>query len=288
MTDGLVVVDKPSGWTSHDVVAKTRRLAQTRKVGHAGTLDPMATGVLVLGVGRATRLLGYLTTHDKEYQATIRLGASTVTDDAEGEIVARTPADHLNAADLETAIARYRGPIEQIPSTVSAIKIDGKRAYARARDGEDVEIPARPVTVHAFDLEDVRPAPGGVDAHVRVVCTAGTYVRALARDVGADLGVGGHLTALRRTRSGGFTEDGAATLEALEKQFDVTPIADAARASFEVLEVDDVVAQRIRHGRSVEIEGPAAEPFAVFTRAGEFLALYRSVGPFIKPVAVFV
>lgn len=249
----------------------------------------MATGVLVLGVGRATRLLGHLSGHDKEYLATIRLGTSTNTDDAEGEIVGRTSAVHLNAADLQAAIARYRGPIEQVPSTVSAIKIDGKRAYARAREGEDVEIPARPVTVYVFELEDVRTGPDDcVDADVRVVCSAGTYVRALARDVGRGLEVGGHLTALRRIRSGGFEIDRATTLSALEEEFAVTPMAEAARASFPVLEVGAEAEAKIRHGRSVEADGPGAEPFAVFTEAGEFLALYRAVGPFIKPVAVFV
>lgn len=288
MTDGILIVDKPGDWTSHDVVAKTRRLAQTRKVGHAGTLDPMATGVLVLGVGRATRLLGHLASSDKEYLATIRLGLDTTTDDAEGEPLTRADASGLNAADVETAIAPYRGPIEQVPSAVSAIKIDGKRSYARVRDGEDVDLPARPVTVYAFDLGDVRPAPEGLlDVDVRVVCSAGTYIRALARDVGRDLGVGGHLTALRRIRSGGFRIEDAATLDELAREFTATPLAEAARASFPSFVVDDDVATRVRHGRSVEADGPGADPFAVFTQEGEFLALYRAVGPFIKPVAVF-
>lgn len=289
MTDGIVVVDKPSDWTSHDVVARIRRLARTRKVGHAGTLDPMATGVLVLGLGRATRLLGHLSGDDKEYLATLRLGSATTTDDAEGELLSQTSAAHIDAADLERVMAGYRGPIEQVPSTVSAIKIDGRRAYARAREGEDVQIPARPVTVYALALDGLREGPHDtVDADVRVVCSSGTYVRALARDIGRDLGVGGHLTALRRVRSGGFTLQSSVTLETLEESFAAIPMAEAVRVSFTTVVVDADDEAKIRHGRSVEAPAPVEGPFGVMTQAGEFLALYQAAGPHIKPVAVFV
>jgi tRNA pseudouridine55 synthase len=204
--DGLLLLDKPAGWTSHDVVAKTRHLAATRKVGHAGTLDPMATGVLVLGIGRATRLLTFLVGCDKAYGATIRLGATTVTDDAEGEITA-TAAVNFSEGDLAAAVAGLTGDIQQVPSAVSAIKIDGQRAYARVRGGEDVVLAPRPVTVSQFTIQQQRPVVvDGVpmlDVDVHVEVSSGTYVRALARDLGAALGCGGHLTALRRTRVGG-------------------------------------------------------------------------------------
>ncbi|MFH5822513.1 tRNA pseudouridine(55) synthase TruB [Georgenia sp. AZ-5] len=238
--DGLLVVDKPQGWTSHDVVARTRRLAATRKVGHAGTLDPMATGVLILGIGRATRLLTYLVGADKEYTATVRLGQATVTDDAEGEVTAAAGAEAVLRADggvdeaaLERGLAALRGPVAQVPSAVSAIKVDGRRAYARVRQGEDVALPARPVTIHRLELTApprvVRVGPDGptlVDADVVVGCSSGTYVRALARDLGSALGTGGHLTALRRTGVGPFTLEQARTVEELAAE--VTAAADAA------------------------------------------------------------
>src|SRR5690606_32602498 len=206
VADGILVVDKPSGWTSHDVVARTRRLAATRKVGHAGTLDPMATGVLVLGINKGTRLLTFLVGCDKDYAATIRLGQSTNTDDAEGEVVSASGAGHLGAAEVSAAVARLTGEIEQVPSTVSAIKVDGRRAYARARAGEDVTLAARPVTVSRFEVLDRRAGDAGtvpvLDLDVAVTVSSGTYVRALARDLGTALGCGGHLTHLRRTRVG--------------------------------------------------------------------------------------
>ena len=198
--DGLLVVDKPAGWTSHDVVGRCRRLAGTKKVGHAGTLDPMATGVLVLGVGRATRLLGHLALTDKAYDATIRLGATTVTDDAEGEVVEQRDASGVSDEALAAAMAALTGPLSQVPSSVSAVKVDGVRSYARVRAGQAVELAPRSVVVSRFALRDRR----GPDVDVTVACTSGTYVRALARDLGAALGVGGHLTALRRTRVGPF------------------------------------------------------------------------------------
>jgi tRNA pseudouridine55 synthase len=261
---GLVIVDKPSGWTSHDVVGRMRRLAGTKKVGHAGTLDPMATGVLVLGINRATRLLGYLTHSDKEYLATIRLGQSTVTDDAEGELVSSAPAGHLDEAAVRAVLPAYTGDIQQVPSSVSAIKVDGVRSYAKVRSGEEVALKARPVTVSTFDLDAVRVEGDVVDVDVRVVCSSGTYIRALARDIGADLGVGGHLTMLRRTRVGGFPLRLARTLEELETELHVIGLDDVARASFDSYDLQEREA------------------------AGQFLALYEQRGGVAKPVAVFV
>ena len=285
---GLVVVDKPSGWTSHDVVGRVRRLAGTRKVGHAGTLDPMATGVLLLGVGRATRLLGHLQLADKEYLATVRLGQSTVTDDAEGDAVATTPAGHLDAEAIAAAMARLTGSIEQVPSSVSAIKVDGQRSYARVRAGEDVELPARPVTVEAFELGEVRRLGDVVDADVRVVCSSGTYVRALARDLGVALGVGGHLTMLRRTRVGGFDLASAHTLDELEAEFVVTDLDRAARSSFPALDLDDEKADDVRFGRALAGLALGSDgPVALFDPAMHFLALYEQRGDDARAIAVF-
>lgn len=287
--DGLVVVDKPAGWTSHDVVARTRRLAGTRKVGHAGTLDPMATGVLLLGVGRATRLLGHLQLADKEYLATIRLGESTVTDDAEGDVVARVDASHLTPDAIEAAMLPLTGAIEQVPTAVSAIKVDGKRSYARVRAGEQVELVARPVTVSTFEAQAVRPEGSVVDVDVHVACSTGTYVRALARDLGAALGVGGHLTMLRRTRVGGFTLAHAYSLDDLEREFRLLPIGDAARATFPVVELGPETAAGVRFGRKLEgFDLGRVGPTALFDPDGVFLALYEQRGAVARPVAVFV
>jgi tRNA pseudouridine55 synthase len=266
---GLVVVDKPGGMTSHDVVARVRRLAGTRKVGHAGTLDPMATGVLVLGVNRATRLLGHLTLTDKRYDATIRLGVTTTTEDAEGEVVETCPTDEVTEDAVRTALAAFVGEIDQVPSAVSAVMVEGKRAYARVRAGEDVDLPARRITIYslevtAFDLPTVE---------VAVHCSSGTFVRALARDLGVALGVGGHLTALRRTSVGPFRLDGARTLDALADDFTVTPIADAARASVPVRALDATQAADVRFGRRLDLAMDATT--ALFAPDGEFLALYR-------------
>ncbi|MBX9245708.1 tRNA pseudouridine(55) synthase TruB [Actinotalea ferrariae] len=281
--DGLVVVDKPAGWTSHDVVARVRRLAGTRKVGHAGTLDPMATGVLVLGVEKATRLLTYVVGADKEYLATIRLGVATTTDDAEGEVVAVADASGVTDEDLHRGVAALTGPIEQVPSSVSAIKVDGRRAYARVRDGEDVALAARPVTIRRFDVHGVRhvaatgDTPAVVDVDVTVVCTSGTYVRALARDLGTALGVGGHLTALRRTRVGGYALDVARTLDQLEESFTVLPMADAARATFAPRELTAEETAELSFGRRVAADPaqPATSdaPVAAFAPDGGLVAL---------------
>ncbi|MFD6179375.1 MULTISPECIES: tRNA pseudouridine(55) synthase TruB [unclassified Isoptericola] len=265
--DGFLVVDKPAGWTSHDVVGRCRRLAGTRKVGHAGTLDPMATGVLVVGVGRATKLLTYVVGADKAYDATIRLGVATTTDDAEGEATAAAGVgDGVDPGDLARGVAALTGDIRQVPTTVSAIKVDGKRAYARARAGEDVVLEARPVTVSRFDVLGSRPetTPDGVavlDLDVAVTVSSGTYVRALARDLGAALGTGGHLTALRRTRVGGYDLAGASTLEELEAQADADgvlatlPLADAARATFPVRELSADEARALGYGQWVPASG---------------------------------
>ncbi|MEU9796479.1 tRNA pseudouridine(55) synthase TruB [Streptomyces sparsogenes] len=291
--DGLVIVDKPAGFTSHDVVARMRRLAGTRRVGHAGTLDPMATGVLVIGVEKATRLLGHLALTEKEYEATIRLGQTTVTDDAEGETTSAPGATGTALSAVETGIAALTGDILQVPSKVSAIKIDGKRSYARAREGEDFEIPARPVTVSSFALhahretkaEDGTPV---LDLDVTVVCSSGTYIRALARDLGAGLGVGGHLTALRRTRVGPYGLAAARTLPQLEESLRIMPIAEAAAAAFPRWEID---AERARLlGNGVRIGMPAREeagPVAVFGPDGRFLALVEEHKGKAKSLAVF-
>ena len=206
--DGIVLVDKPQGPTSHDVVARARRIFNTRKVGHAGTLDPMATGMLVLGIGRGTRLLGYLAANDKEYLATMRLGVATDTDDAQGTVIAQADASGITDSHILEVVRDYRGHISQRPSSVSAIKVDGKRAYARVRDGEQIELPSRDVTIQDLEIMGIVRVPelNAIDVDIRVVCSAGTYIRALARDIGAQLAVGGHLTFLRRTRSGLFNQ----------------------------------------------------------------------------------
>ena len=281
---GVVVVDKPAGWTSHDVVARMRRLAGTRKVGHAGTLDPMATGVLVLGLNRATRLLGHLMLTEKAYDATIRLGVATTTDDAEGEVLSTHAVDGVGEDVVRTELARFVGEIEQVPTAVSAIKVDGKRAYARVRDGEQVELKARPVSIHELVVHEV-DLP---DVRISVRCSSGTYIRAIARDLGAALGVGGHLTALRRTAVGPFDLSVARTLEQLSADFAVLPIADAARASFPVVELDDEQESHVRFGRALDLVLPAAGPHAVFAPDGEFLALYEQRDERARPVAVFV
>jgi tRNA pseudouridine55 synthase len=287
MTDsGLVVVDKPAGMTSHDVVARVRRLAGTRKVGHAGTLDPMATGVLVLGLERATRLLGHLMLTEKSYAATARLGVATVTDDAEGDVTARVSAAHLDEATVRAAFAEQVGELDQVPTAVSAVKVDGKRSYQRVRDGEAVALEPRRVTVHELEVSDVRLDGEHVDVDLSLRCSSGTYVRAIARDVGAALGVGGHLTALRRTAVGPYGLDAARTLDDLADAFAVLPIADAARAAFPARDLDDATAASVRVGRALDVHLDGLT--AVFAPDGEFLALYEPDGARARPVAVFV
>ncbi|NYV76468.1 tRNA pseudouridine(55) synthase TruB [Streptomyces sp. UH6] len=292
--DGLVIVDKPSGFTSHDVVAKMRGIAKTRRVGHAGTLDPMATGVLVLGVERATKLLGHLALTEKEYLGTIRLGQTTVTDDAEGEITASADASGVTREGIDAGVAELTGRIMQVPSKVSAIKINGVRSYKRAREGEEFEIPARPVTVSSFLVHDVREAVAEdgtpvTDLVVSVVCSSGTYIRALARDLGAGLGVGGHLTALRRTRVGPYRIDTARTLEQLQKELTVMPVAEAATAAFPRWDVDARRARLLLNGVRLEMPDAYADrgPVAVFGPDGTFLALAESLKGKAKSLAVF-
>ena len=283
-----MVVDKPSGMTSHDVVSRMRRIAGTRKVGHAGPLDPMATGVLIVGVERATRLLGHLALTDKAYSATVRLGVTTVTEDAEGEIVDTVDASHVTDADIEGALAPLRGDILQRPSSVSAIKVDGKRSYARVRDGEDIELPERPVTVSRLEITGVRRESAGViEVDLDVECSTGTYVRALARDLGDALGVGGHLTALRRTRVGPFTLSQAHTLDELEASFELESLADAVRASFYCIEVDADAAEKVLHGTRLPTLIEGAEPIGVFDPDGRVLALAEPRDGLLAPLVVF-
>ncbi|MGW0501969.1 tRNA pseudouridine(55) synthase TruB [Micromonospora sp. NPDC003241] len=280
-TDGLIVVDKPGGMTSHDVVARIRRFARTRRVGHGGTLDPMATGVLVIGVNRATRLLTYVIGADKSYTATVRLGQSTVTDDAEGDVIATTPAGTVTDAAIHAALADLTGEIDQVPSAVSAIKIDGQRAYKRVRSGESVDLPARRVTVSRLDVLAIRrDQPDIVDVDIDVSCTTGTYIRAIARDAGLALGVGGHLTALRRTAVGGFTLAEAATLDELEQRApDVVgvPLAAAADRFFPRRDAGPDEAKVLSHGGPLEPVGLAG-PYAVFDPAGGLIAIVSERG----------
>ncbi len=276
--DGLLVVDKPKGLTSHDVVARVRRLAGTRKVGHAGTLDPMATGVLVVGLGRATRLLGHLAATDKEYTATIRLGESTLTDDAEGEVVTRADASATVDADVLAAIGDLTGDLEQVPSSVSAVKVDGERAYRRVREGETVQLRPRRVTVSRFDvLQTRRPTPELLDVDVVVQCSTGTYVRALARDLGAALGTGGHLTALRRTRVGGFDLGSAHTLDALAESFSVLGLDDSIAAAFPRRDLSAEEAVDVSHGRPLPLHEEAG-PTGAFDPDGHVVALMAPDG----------
>jgi tRNA pseudouridine55 synthase len=286
--NGLVIVDKPAGWTSHDVVGKLRRLAGTRRVGHAGTLDPMATGVLIIGVDKATRLLGHLALTEKSYDAVIRLGRSTNTDDAEGEVTATSPAAGVTEEDLRAAVADLTGPIEQIPPQVSAIKVDGRRAYKRVRDGEEVALKARTVTVYDFDIGELRYSGDLLDVTASVTCSSGTYIRALARDLGAALGVGGHLGYLRRTRVGPYDLPQARTIEQLTEELTVLPLAEAVSAAFPRLDVSEDDARKIAHGGRLGPMGLGPGPVGVFGPDGTLLALMEEHGPVAKPLAVFV
>ena len=287
---GLVIVDKPSGMTSHDVVARVRRMAGTSRVGHAGTLDPMATGVLVIGVERATRLLTYLVGADKEYEATIRLGIGTITDDREGDVLSRPGARDVPAAAIEAAMQALRGTIAQIPSTVSAVKVDGRRAYQRVRAGEDVVLDPRQVRVERFDVRDRRDLVDGdvpvIDLSVLVVCSSGTYVRALARDLGAGLATAGHLTALRRTRVGPYGLGSSRTLDQLDDAFALLPIADAARAAFPARELSAQEAQRLTHGQRLEASAQGPGPVAAYAPDGTLVALVADAGLTARPLVV--
>ena len=282
--DGLVVVDKPAGWTSHDVVARVRRLAGTRKVGHAGTLDPMATGVLLVGTGRATRLLGHLALTDKAYDATIRLGVTTTTDDAEGEVLATADPSGVGDEDVRAATAALTGDLAQVPSSVSAIKVDGVRSYARVRAGEQVRLAARPVRVRAFEML----RRDGADVDVHVVCSSGTYVRALARDLGAALGVGAHLAALRRTRVGPYRVDAARSMDQLAERLEVVPLADAVATAFRRRDVTAQEAREVSYGRRLPAAGLGPGPVGIFGPDGEVLSLVEERDGVAVPLVVFV
>ncbi|OFE16600.1 tRNA pseudouridine(55) synthase TruB [Humibacillus sp. DSM 29435] len=303
---GLLVVDKPAGWTSHDVVARARRLCGTRRVGHAGTLDPMATGVLVLGVGRATKLLTFLVGLDKEYTATIRLGQATVTDDAEGEVTSAcgAPDAAVTSAALTDAVSALTGDIQQVPSSVSAIKVNGERSYATVRKGGVVDLPARPVTVSRFDVLARRPAvaemPDGaavdvLDLDIVVAVSSGTYVRALARDLGERLGVGGHLTALRRTRVGRFDLATASPLDDLSGRVEqagvgsltLISLVDAARAQLEVHEISGAEAVRLGHGQRIASRPGCGDAVAAIDPAGRLVAVLDETATMARARVVF-
>ncbi|MFC5501251.1 tRNA pseudouridine(55) synthase TruB [Lysinimonas soli] len=274
---GILLVDKPAGMTSHDVVARARRALGTRKIGHAGTLDPMATGLLVLGVGSSTRLLSYLVGLGKQYTATIRLGQASTTDDAEGELADPVDASGVTRVALEAALERLRGPIEQVPSTFSAIKVDGRRSYDRARSGEEVVLAARAVTISRFEVLDERRVPSGADSEfhdldVVIDCSSGTYVRALARDLGSALGVGGHLTRLRRTSVGPFLVADAAALDGLGPD-DLRPPAAIARELFPAVTVDREQLVALSQGKRVAVSAPDGEVLATIAPSGALAGL---------------
>jgi tRNA pseudouridine55 synthase len=285
VTPGVLLVDKPGGMTSHDVVARARKVLAVRRVGHAGTLDPMATGLLVLGVGAATRLLGHLGGTDKVYEATVRLGQTTVTDDREGEVLSTTPAGHLDDDAVRAALAAQTGPLQQVPSSVSAVKVGGRRSYDRVRAGEEVVLEPRSVTVHAIDVHRIdRPTPDLLDVVVTVACTAGTYVRAIARDAGAALGVGGHLTALRRTGSGPFTTDRAAPVEEAAAALaggsggpGVLGLTEAATAVLPERRLSDDEARALGYGQRIAATGRPGLAAAV-DPAGRLVALVEDAG----------
>ena len=291
---GLVIVAKSAGMTSHDVVARIRKLAGTRRVGHAGTLDPMATGVLVVGIDKATRLLGHLTLAEKEYSATIRLGQSTVTDDAEGEVLPQpqgaVKASTVSGESLRAALADLTGEIEQVPPKVSAIKVKGQRAYHLTRSGAAPELRARTVTVRRLDVLAVRPVAELLDVDVEVTCSSGTYIRAIARDLGAALGTGGHLTALRRTRVGPYGIEAARTLDQLADHFELVPLAQAAAEAFPTVQLDERESRLLSHGVRLPADANLAgqSPIAAFSPDGALIALVAEQDAELHPLAVFL
>lgn len=282
----LVVVDKSAGMTSHDVVSRCRRIFATRRVGHAGTLDPMATGVLVIGIDRATKILGLLTAAEKSYAATIRLGQTTSTEDAEGELLQSVSTSHVTDRAIAEAVAGLRGDIEQVPSAVSAIKVDGKRAYQRVREGEAVELTARPVRIDRFEVTATRRGAEVIDLDVEVDCSSGTYIRALARDLGSALGVGGHLTSLRRIRVGRFGLDQARTLDELAERPGLSWTLDEACLLVfprRVLTAEE--AESASHGRPLSPAGIDGV-YAAACDDGRVVALLRDEGSRTKSVVV--
>lgn len=291
---GLVIIDKPAGMTSHDVVGRCRRLFGTRKVGHAGTLDPMATGVLVVGIERATKILGLLTAADKSYAATIRLGQTTSTEDAQGVVLQSVSASHISNAQIDATVARWRGEIDQVPSAVSAIKVNGVRSYRLVREGRAVALQPRRVRIHRFEVDEVRRGAaiagaevgGFVDVDVVVDCSSGTYVRALARDVGDELGVGGHLTALRRTRVGAFGLDQARALERLEQKPGLSySLDEACLQAFPRRDLTEEEAQDASHGRALHPSGLDGV-YAATAGDGRVIALLEDCDSRTKSVVV--
>jgi tRNA pseudouridine55 synthase len=286
MSDGFLVVDKAGGMTSHDVVAVGRKALGTRKVGHAGTLDPMATGILVLGFGNGTRLLQYITDGDKSYVATIVLGASTITDDSEGEILESTDASKVADTEIQRVLATMVGTIAQRPSSVSAVKVGGERAYDRVRAGETFELAAREVTISQLNILDIRHLQSTTEVDIEVTCSAGTFIRAIARDLGSELKVGGHLSALRRTRVAGFTLDSAVSFEDLKAQkFTALGLADVARVTFAVRELTLEEVQELSFGRPLGENGHT-QIAAGMSPDNRLIALLKDEGAKAKPIAV--
>ena len=287
MSDGFLIVDKEPGMTSHDVVAMGRKALGTRKVGHAGTLDPMATGVLVLGFGNGTRLLQYITDGDKSYTATIVLGASTVTDDHEGEVLVATDAHAVDDAEIKRILATMVGTISQRPSSVSAVKVDGERAYDRVRAGEVFELASRTVTISALDILEIRHLQTTTEVDIDVTCSAGTFIRAIARDLGDELKVGGHLRALRRTRVAGFPLDVATSVADLKAEnFTALLLTDVARRTFQARELTIEEVRELSFGRPLS---PSVGDGVVagISSENELIALLKNEGDKAKPVAVF-
>ena len=286
-SDGFLVVDKPGGMTSHDVVSVARRALGTRKVGHAGTLDPMATGVLVLGFGNGTRLLQYITDGSKSYQATMLLGISTVSDDADGEVLEVQDASAITQAEIEKTLATMRGEIEQRPSSVSAVKVNGKRAYDRVREGEDVQLASRRVTISELRVDAVRAVGKTVEADIFVTCSAGTFIRAIARDCGALLGVGGHLISLRRTQVAAFGLDRSITLEALKSgDFTTLDLATTASTIFPSRILDGAEENELHFGRVLTGSGNSGITAGI-TSDGHLNALLEERDGKAHPIAVF-
>ena len=292
MPSGLALIDKPAGWTSHDVVAKLRGVAGTKRVGHAGTLDPMATGLLIIGVDAGTKLLTFIVGQDKTYEATIRLGAATVTDDAEGELTEYGSLAGCSESRIREEIAKLTGEIEQVPSSVSAIKVDGKRAYALVRGGDEVKLKARPVTVTEFELLGSSRAVT-VDGHdfidldVRISCSSGTYVRALARDLGIALESFGHLTSLRRTRIGSYSVEKAQQLDGLTRESLQITGMRASVTGFEIRELSEQHEIDLRHGKRIAA-GTVADTSVIAGVLGDrVVAMLEKHGQQLKSLVVF-
>ncbi len=287
VTEGFLVVDKEPGMTSHDVVAIARRALGTRKVGHAGTLDPMATGVLVLGFGNGTRLLQYITAGDKTYQGTIVLGAATVTDDVEGEVISRGDVSNITNQEIQNALVKMRGTILQRPSSVSAVKVNGERGYERVRAGGDVQLSPREVTISQLDIREIRRKEEAIEVDIEVTCSAGTFIRAIARDCGEALGVGGYLNSLRRSRVGGFDLSRAISLGSLKRgEFTPLDLTDVARATFASRELVRDEVNELSFGR-VLTPNPTEGIFAGISPDGRLIALLRNKDGSAKPIAVF-